>query len=346
MELFYYKTKGGNFGDDLNGWLWQALLPNCWDPADGKIMTGIGTIIGEPLPYDKTKIIFSSGIGYRPVPEGFGGNDWQVVSVRGPLTAEVLGISRAAAVTDGAILLALVPEGQAVPEAERHGTVFMPHHEALHVGQWQKACELAGIEFLDPRDDSKKTLARLRTAKLVLADAMHAAIVADTVRVPWVPLVTSSGINSFKWLDWCQSMGLGYIPIKLPASSLGEEFTSWLAKVCGLAHQSTDLSHAAAIANYSRELKRKTSLWGRVLRKFVSQLTKLVGTLDAIPGLSGLIRKYDERQVTLAAQALRQAAATQPCQSADDVFNDRLNEMARRLQQIEAKALPGKKVAA
>ena len=346
MELFYYKTKGGNFGDDLNGWLWQALLPQCWNPADGMIMTGIGTIIGEPLPKDKTKIIFSSGIGYRPVPEGFRGADWQVVSVRGPLTAEVLGISPAAAVTDGAILLALLPEGRSVPEAERHGVVFMPHHEALHVGQWQKACELAGIEFLDPRSDSKATLARLRTAKLVLADAMHAAIVADTVRVPWVPLVTSSGINSFKWLDWCQSMGLGYIPIKLSGSSLSEQFASWLAKVCGLAYENTDLSHATAIANYQRELKRKTSLWGRVLRKIVSLLTKLVRRLGRMPVLSGLVKSYDERQVALAAKALQQAVATQPCQSSDDVFAERLNEMARRLKQVEAMSLSHEKAAA
>lgn len=36
---------------------------------------------------------------------------------------------------------------------------------------------------------------------MVLADAMHAAIIADAMRVPWLPLITSPQINTFKWLD-------------------------------------------------------------------------------------------------------------------------------------------------
>ena len=46
---------------------------------------------------------------------------------------------------------------------------------------------------------------------------MHAAIVADTLRVPWVPLMTSSDINSFKWLDWTQSMRVPYQPVRIGA---------------------------------------------------------------------------------------------------------------------------------
>ncbi len=28
MKLYYYKDVIGNFGDDLNSWLWDALIPN------------------------------------------------------------------------------------------------------------------------------------------------------------------------------------------------------------------------------------------------------------------------------------------------------------------------------
>ena len=39
---------------------------------------------------------------------------------------------------------------------------------------------------------------------------MHGAIVADTLRVPWIPVRTNPKILPFKWLDWCQSVKLPY----------------------------------------------------------------------------------------------------------------------------------------
>ena len=41
-------------------------------------------------------------------------------------------------------------------------------------------------------------------------------IVADALRVPWIPLVTSPRILSFKWQDWCQSIELTYQPQFVP----------------------------------------------------------------------------------------------------------------------------------
>ncbi|MCP6146191.1 polysaccharide pyruvyl transferase family protein, partial [Klebsiella pneumoniae] len=68
----------------------------------------------------------------------------------------------------------------------------------------------------------KYVLDKIRNAKLVLADAMHAAIIADAFRVPWVPMVTSPQINTFKWLDWTSTIEQRYTPIVLGSSSLKE----------------------------------------------------------------------------------------------------------------------------
>jgi succinoglycan biosynthesis protein ExoV len=46
---------------------------------------------------------------------------------------------------------------------------------------------------------------------------MHGAIVADALRIPWIPVCTREGINSFKWEDWCASVSLDYRPYHLPA---------------------------------------------------------------------------------------------------------------------------------
>jgi succinoglycan biosynthesis protein ExoV len=335
MELYYYKTKLGNFGDDLNQWLWHALLPNSWDPTDNIIMTGIGTIIGEPLPHNRHKIIFSSGIGYQPRPVSFGAKDWHVVCVRGPLTARVLGLPPTAAVTDGAILLALLPEGQCIPETERQGIVFMPHHEALNVGHWQTICDRAGIEFIDPRGDNKMIIDRLRHARLVLADAMHAAIVADTVRVPWIPLVTSPAINSFKWQDWCQAMELHYSPIRLPPSTFAEQLSSRFMKFFSLTHENISVPLDHVLIDYQKTTRRMTSLQARLLRKLLSICLVLANLITGLPLVRSYLCRYNAHQTELAALALREAVKAKPMLSSNEVFQARLQEMSHRLNQIE-----------
>ena len=44
---------------------------------------------------------------------------------------------------------------------------------------------------------------------------MHGAIIADTLRIPWIPISTRPSINTFKWLDWCESMELEYSCVNL-----------------------------------------------------------------------------------------------------------------------------------
>ena len=90
MKLFYYRAKEGNFGDDLNGWLWEELAPGRWSDEADTLFCGIGTIIGNHMPPASRIRIFSSGLGYRPVPEDFSTDRWDVVALRGPLTARVV----------------------------------------------------------------------------------------------------------------------------------------------------------------------------------------------------------------------------------------------------------------
>jgi succinoglycan biosynthesis protein ExoV len=56
----------------------------------------------------------------------------------------------------------------------------------------------------------------LQRTDVLLAEAMHGAIVADALRIPWVPVRTRKKIKQFKWDDWCGSLGLEYQPQDLP----------------------------------------------------------------------------------------------------------------------------------
>ena len=93
MRLYYYKDPHGNFGDDLNEWLWERLLPGRLDPTSDTWLCAIGTLIGPAMPPAARRwIVFSSGAGYGPPPADFRGSRWRIACVRGPLTARVLGL--------------------------------------------------------------------------------------------------------------------------------------------------------------------------------------------------------------------------------------------------------------
>src|SRR5262249_35878333 len=61
--------------------------------------------------------------------------------------------------------------------------------------------------------------------------ALHGAIAADTLRVPWIPVHDSRNDDTllFKWQDWCLSVGLDHQPHFLAPH---EDFVRELSRVC------------------------------------------------------------------------------------------------------------------
>lgn len=339
MQLLYFTESSlTNFGDDLNAWIWSALLPGMWDPADDVWLCGIGTILNQELmPRGRKWIVVGSGVGYGLPPEDFGGKLWRILAVRGPLTAKVLGIDSSHAVTDGAILLSALPEYSPLPESERHGAVFMPHYQSLPAGNWRESCDAAGIEFIDPRGDSKEIVQRIRCARVVLADAMHAAIVADTLRVPWIPLVTSPNINTFKWLDWTMSMGLDYVPFKLTPSSSLEIWRNKTNFLYGERSFLEERSESAALADFAAKRRMQSrplwKSWKLFSRRAFNSLPMKIYRSKALDG----VRSRDSQiWIERAAESLRQAATRTQFLSSDHCFSSRQQQMLERLSEIPA----------
>jgi succinoglycan biosynthesis protein ExoV len=215
MRLYYYEGEGEarNFGDELNPFLWDRLLPDLdRRGAPDWLFVGIGTLLNERLPAASRTIVFGSGVGYgKAVPRP--DHRWKVYFVRGPRSAAALGLPSSASLTDPAILVARVwrePRTPTVPYA------FVPHWEGAN--EWlEGVCRDAGIDYIDPRWPVEKVLRSISKAEVVLAEAMHGAIVADALRVPWIPVRSSPGLLAFKWQDWCDSVGLPYSPHVLPS---------------------------------------------------------------------------------------------------------------------------------
>lgn len=217
MRLYYQNAVHGNFGDALNEWLWRQMLPGMWDD-DGVVFVGIGTLIDKAIPEARLRVIFGSGAGYAPPPDGVASpsGNWRIYGVRGPLTARVLGLSERLAVTDSAILLNGIAELKGEP---RSSTVFVPHWKSVRFGAWQAICRELGIEFVDPCRDSREVIRAIATARKVVAESMHAAIIADAFRVPWTPVALSREVSPFKWADWSLSLDVEYRPFCLPPST-------------------------------------------------------------------------------------------------------------------------------
>jgi len=200
--LYYCKTPKGNFGDDLNLWLWPRLAPEVCDEKDSTLFVGIGTILSHHIPRKSFKVVFGAGCWKTgPLPQI--DDRWKIYCVRGPLTAARLGLDAALALVDPAILVRRF----ANPPANRKYPVsFMPHLQSMPHADWEALCAQVGFHCIDPRAGVERVLRELQETGLLLAEAMHGAVVADALRVPWIPVRMYSRFAEFKWRDWSQSI--------------------------------------------------------------------------------------------------------------------------------------------
>ncbi|BAY37496.1 succinoglycan biosynthesis ketolase [Nostoc sp. NIES-2111] len=268
MKLYYCKYPEGrqNFGDALNPWLWEQLLPGILDDNPDCTFVGIGTLINDALPRRTPKaelrVIFSTGAGYEkamPVID----ESYHIYCVRGPISAQTLGLSSDLAVTDGALLLRKLVDQSAIPKKYKFS--YMPHYNFAGDG-WQRVCEQLGFGYISPAWEIEEVLTRIRQTEVLICEAMHGAIVADTLRTPWIAVTSHPSILPLKWQDWCASMKLEYQPYSLshyyqPRSSKG----GWANSNTSTTNKLTDLLTPG----------RKLQDWLRQ-KKAAQELSKLV----------------------------------------------------------------------
>jgi succinoglycan biosynthesis protein ExoV len=324
--LFCKDPQNGNFGDDLNEVIWRSILPRDAFDAEDITLVGIGSIFSSKYaPIEKTRgrrvFVISSGAGYYPLPEGW--QDWTILAVRGPLTARLIGRPDLSA-TDGAAFLATMP----IPEGKRTLTLFMPHTDSLQFGRWDSICKAAGVTYVDPRWDVSRILELYSKARLVLAEAMHAAIVADTLRIPWIPIVASPHILSFKWMDWTLSLNLPYEPVQIPAPSLGDRvrssksYLSHLQRGYGAARIGSERLESTLIEDFTVRYSNNP-----MSRKRHSNNTAPLIKTVAKRGMRYVGRIVDPYLIEKTARAIQLAAEGRCYMSLDSMFAEKLDRL-------------------
>ncbi|EUB97757.1 polysaccharide pyruvyl transferase [Rhizobium sp. CF080] len=257
MKAYYWESHHGNFGDDLNLWLWDALLPGFRDVHPDTLLVGVGTVLNPILlPAGQKKLVIGSGYGYGTPPDVSDPSEWDIRAVRGPLTAAKLGLSPDKAITDPAAMIADMPEFRNLPKI--HKKTFIPHWESAEFGMWNAVCEPVGLTYLDPRGEAKSVIRHIAQSELIIAESMHGAILADAFRVPWVAVSSSRSINNFKWNDWAASVGTTYEPRYVPVSTRAEAVAK-RSRFWGISFDGQQPAHQAAPDAHSGEVLTRTS---------------------------------------------------------------------------------------
>jgi succinoglycan biosynthesis protein ExoV len=286
MKLHYYRDPRGNFGDDLNPWLWGRLLPELLDSNPDELLLGIGTIINNRVPSTPHKHVLGSGVGYGSVPVL--DSSWDIRFVRGPLSCEALGLKCDVGICDPAVLVS-----RYLRRTDPGGPVsVMPHHLSQRYLNWADVCARSGFQFISPTGTVEAVLDAIARSSLVISEAMHGAIVADALRIPWIPVRIYPQFLPFKWLDWMGSLGLESEIHSLEPQYDGSE-RSFAARLKGRL--------AGRLPSPERARKRMAAQLTEVARRdpVLSQESRLEAAVDAMGCAIERFRQEQDRGARL-----------------------------------------------
>lgn len=165
---------------------------------------GIGTILRAAKKYYPNSKIIIFGSGAHSNIQKMESN-FEVNFVRGPLTAKALGLSDQQWITDPAILTPEIFKNAF--KKKEFAFSYIPHYSVANNTIKKLFLEM-GIHYIDPRGSVKAIIEDIKKTEIVLAEAMHGAIVADAYRIPWIPIASYASFNHFKWHDWAKSLHL------------------------------------------------------------------------------------------------------------------------------------------
>jgi succinoglycan biosynthesis protein ExoV len=229
MKIYAYQAPRGNLGDDLNHWLWPRLLTPSFLEQDGTFI-GIGSVLHPDhfrhLPSDRPAVVFGAGCRSGVSPLSGSHPPLDIRALRGPLSSRALGLESSASVIDGAYALQFTPEYQTLRQMPvHHECTLIPYFRSSHLAyySWIRALYGYSVLYSDNYGSIPSALQHIARSRLILAESLHGAILADCLRIPWMRIQfylqrpSERETGDFKWEDWRQSLNIETIPtIRVP----------------------------------------------------------------------------------------------------------------------------------
>lgn len=217
MRVYHYRHASGitNYGDEIGPWLADRCLPQSGTQLRSDLVLLLcGSLLDSTL-IRGPKLIFGAGYCYgrpaKPDPS------WDVRFVRGPKTAEVLGLPQVSAITDSAALLGLFFRRA---HTRKYRISYMPRFDRFV--QASAHVRDPRIHLIDPRCDVETVTREIADSEVLVTEALHGAVAADALRIPWVSISVHS-VHDFKWNDWAESLELRLHQTVLPPLEEGDD---------------------------------------------------------------------------------------------------------------------------
>ena len=224
MQIQYGRSPiCGNLGDELNLWLWPELFGvNVFSKNDSTQFLGIGSILSSDPIYNmkwinqEKKIIFGTGIriGASIIPID---STFDVMFLRGPLSNYTLG-NRFNYITDSAYCLQFTHLYEQLLKTKKiHKIGLIPYFRSDDLVPWKDIAKKLGMHYISTRCEQSNlidTLKEIASCELIVSEAMHGAIIADILRIPWSRFVLTtykwegSNVADYKWMDWMYSLNI------------------------------------------------------------------------------------------------------------------------------------------
>lgn len=199
-----------NFGDAVNPAVLRELTGHrvTWAPLHRAEVVCIGSLLDAYVRVGSTAMVLGSGCR-----QGWCQADAvvaeRVLSVRGELTARVLGLPDTVPLGDpGLVVASLLPERR----PRRGGALLVPHFAVPGTAAGRaalRAARAAGLGVVLPNEPPLLVAERVRAAECVVTSSLHALVFAHALGTP-VQLVSFEGGAEprFKYDDYLSVFGL------------------------------------------------------------------------------------------------------------------------------------------
>jgi len=222
MKIFWAKMPGyPNFGDNLTEFIIKGLYPDFtieWSEPKYAEAVGVGSIL-DVMNVNFSGYILGSGLMFQHT--RLDHQNAKVVSVRGKLTAERIGVGE---VPYGD--LGLLAHKFAPPPVRKYRLGIVPHYVDKQHPQVKAWSEVEGVTVIDVFEPPQTVIEKINECDTIISSSLHGLIIADALRIPsqWVKLSDKVIGAGFKFRDYYSIYGFENVEPDLAIHFVKPEF--------------------------------------------------------------------------------------------------------------------------